>query len=484
MQRLASGIYSDDTVRTPEEVVEREWRTIVGKVMPGTVVTYANAFTGQPDQGELNVSHPRRRPLLLPGLTIRPDMGGRRDPDDIPYGDGIFLASPTRGLIDNSEDHPGRPSTRVRKLSRGQLHDQVVDFVNGTTPDRVDRLLQDVRARAPKKVAEGISVVIAAARAQINTVDTPSRAMRAAQIGEGYDRTRVARFATFIDAITTLAPVTRHDINQIATSTIPFWESYFSNYIEGTEFRVDEAADIIYAGADHGRPEDAHDISGTFQVVSSADMRVEPRDADEFLDHLRHRHATMMKARPNTSPGQWKERANRAGASEFVAPELVQGTLRAGWEEGQRILDPFGKAVYVQFLVSEVHPFTDGNGRSSRVAMNNILVASGQHRVIVPTILRLDYLSALRRATHDGGPDALFRVFDHAQHWVSRGDWSSVDSGLTYCHDTNALVEASTAEQERLHLVVPRWSALPPPPKPNAAPPDPPARDAPGASAV
>lgn len=462
LQRLVNGIYSDDTARTPEEVVQREWRAIVGKVMPGSVVTYANAFTGHPDEGELNVSHPRRRPLLLPGLTVRPDMVGRQDPDDIPYGDGIFLASPARGLIDNSEDHPGRPTTRVRKLSRSQLHDHVVELVNSTTPDRLDRLLLDIRTRAPQKVAEGIAVFVAAARAQVKTVATSSRALRAAQRGEGYDRARVAMFTRIADALTSLGLVSRRDIDSRATSTIPFWESYFSNYIEGTEFRVDEAAAIVYSGADHGRPEDAHDIAGTFEVVAAADMRVEPVDADEFLDLLRRRHAAMMGARPNTNPGQWKERANRAGSSEFVAPDLVPGTLRAGWEEGQRIRDPFGRAVHIQFVVSEVHPFTDGNGRSSRVAMNNVLVAAGQHRIIVPTILRLDYLSALRRTSNDGGPDALFRVFDHAQHWVSRGDWSSVDSGLTYCRSTNALVEASVAEQERLHLEVPRWSALPP----------------------
>ena len=86
LQRVAPGLYSDDTTHTPEEVVAHEWRAILTKALPGAVVTYANAFTGLPAGGELNVSHTRRNPLQLPGLAIRPDMAGRRDPDDIPIG--------------------------------------------------------------------------------------------------------------------------------------------------------------------------------------------------------------------------------------------------------------------------------------------------------------------------------------------------------------------------------------------------------------
>ena len=39
------------------------------------------------------------------------------------------------------------------------------------------------------------------------------------------------------------------------------FESYFSNFIEGTEFEVGEAYDIIYEGViPRERPDDAHDI--------------------------------------------------------------------------------------------------------------------------------------------------------------------------------------------------------------------------------
>lgn len=49
-----------------------------------------------------------------------------------------------------------------------------------------------------------------------------------------------------------------------------FFESYFSNYIEGTEFEIDEAKKIIETG--HPlltRQDDSHDILGTYRIVSS-----------------------------------------------------------------------------------------------------------------------------------------------------------------------------------------------------------------------
>lgn len=459
LQRVATGIYSEDTDRSPEEIVARDWRAIVATVMPDAVISYASAFTSLPHHGELDVAHTRRTPLLLPGLTVRSDGVGRRDDDDIPLGGGLFTASVARALIDNSEDHPGRPNRKVTRLTREQLHDQVVTLVQEMAPRRVDAIVDQVRRRAAPAVGAGIAAFVAAARAEVDTVPTTSRAMSAAQRAEGYDRQRLDVFRQVIGRLLELAPIRRLDGVPAVSRYLPFFEAYFSNYIEGTEFTIAEAESVVFDGVDLGRPEDAHDVVGTWKVADSPDMRVPVADADDFLERLLARHATMMGGRPAALPGRWKYRANRVGSTEFVAPDLVPGTLRAGWDEGQALTDPFQRAAYIMFVVSETHPFLDGNGRSARLAMNNELAPNGLHRVVIPVILRLDYLSALRRVTHYANPDALHRVLDHAQHWVQRGDWSSVAAGADYLNRTNALLDAREAEERRLHLEVPRWSA-------------------------
>src|SRR5207245_11610100 len=86
---------------------------------------------------------------------------------------------------------------------------------------------------------------------------------------------------------------------------LPFFEAYFSNFIEGTEFAVDEAADIVFKGhIPKARPEDAHDVLGTWKVVSDEhEMSRLPRDLTELVALLKSRHARIMEGRPDKGPG-------------------------------------------------------------------------------------------------------------------------------------------------------------------------------------
>jgi len=68
-----------------------------------------------------------------------------------------------------------------------------------------------------------------------------------------------------------------------------------------------------------------------------------------------------------------------------LSRDLVRGTLARGYEFMQGLPEPFQRAVYIIVLVSEVHPFVDGNGRLARIMMNAELVAGKQERIINPT---------------------------------------------------------------------------------------------------
>lgn len=48
-----------------------------------------------------------------------------------------------------------------------------------------------------------------------------------------------------------------------------------------------------------------------------------------------------------------------------------------------------------------IHPFKDGNGRVARLIMNLVLIQDGYLPVIVPPVLRRDYVSLLERAHED-----------------------------------------------------------------------------------
>jgi len=51
--------------------------------------------------------------------------------------------------------------------------------------------------------------------------------------------------------------------------------------------------------------------------------------------------------------------------------------------------------------------------------MNAELVAAGEERIIIPTVYRANYLSALKALSQAGRPEPLIRVLDYAQKWTA-----------------------------------------------------------------
>ena len=196
-----------------------------------------------------------------------------------------------------------------------------------------------------------------------------------------------------------------------------FFEAYFSNYIEGTTFEVDEAEQIIFdKKIPANRTEDAHDVAWTFAIVSDqGEMRRTPNELEELIQLLRARHETMMAQRPDAEPGRFKTKPNHAGDTWFVHPDYVRGTLRKGWELYRGLEPGLPRAIFIAFVVSDVHPFVDGNGRISRIMMNAELVSVGQSTIIIPTVFRDDYLQALRALSRRNRPAPLVQALIKAQ---------------------------------------------------------------------
>jgi Fic family protein len=133
----------------------------------------------------------------------------------------------------------------------------------------------------------------------------------------------------------------------------------------------------------------------------------------------------------------------------------VAGTLRRGFDIGQELVGPFERAAYTMFLVAEVHPFEDGNGRIARIMMNAELVAAGEVRIIVPIVYRANYLSALRGATHNGNYRALIRTLSFARKYTARVDFSDRATAEADLERTNAFLDAQQAEADGIRLSLP-----------------------------
>lgn len=432
IRRLGGRLYTTDTTSPVEVVVRRNVWRIVGLLYPGAVVADRTAVTMEPaEDGSVFVVADRERETVLPGLRVRPRRGPGPVDGDTPWvGEPLCMSSRARAFLDNA-----RPSRRrsgvARTLSPAELEEALDDYARRGGPDALNRLRDDARAIAGPLGATGelttLDTLIGALQGTRRRALATSRG-RARRRGEPYDPQRVGLLRGLHDYLIAQPPRLVAADPATDTRALAFIEAYFSNFIEGTEFTLEEAEDIVFAGAiPASRPTDAHDILGTYRLVSDpVESRRVPASAADLIELLTSQHAALLSERPEARPGVFKDRANQAGGTVFVAPDLVEGTLTEGWRFYSGLPGGFARATFAMFLVSEVHPFTDGNGRLARVLMNSELSAAGLQRIVVTTRLRDGYLSGLRAMTLHGWANTLTYVLGRLQDETRTLDLRSV----------------------------------------------------------
>ena len=457
--RLATGIYTSDVTSDPAVVVRREWHTIVGRMFPRAVITDRSAVTGGPVDGLLYLAYDGRgRQAELPGVTVLARPGAGPLDGDIALPGGLYQAGKGRALAENTRPSRSRNGRTRRTLDRAELGDWIDRLCQIDGVQRLAEYREQAEhvADAVGAPTEGIGRLSQMIGAALGTqqVRTPSKALTARQILLPYDQDRMRRFDRLIAGLRQSAPQNRpaRELRDAQYTYLPFFEAYFSNFIEGTEFELDEAIAVVYESKHiPGRGDDSHDLLGTYKVVSDLnEMTTLASTADEFLQLLRSRHAIILGGRPGKRPGFFKESPNRAGDTLFVLPGLVAGTLRAGWERISELDTPFERAIYVMFLVSEVHPFDDGNGRIARVMMNTELIAGMQSRIIIPTVFRDDYLGGLRRMTRQDDPSVLIKSLRYGHDYTARINFSDLARATDILRATNAFNEPDS--EQRLTL--------------------------------
>jgi Fic/DOC family protein len=459
LRRLARSLYTWNLDEPAERLIRRRWMDVAALYFPGAVIVDRSAVEGRPaDDGSLFLdagpSYTTDRSVPLPGLTFRPRRGPGPLGGDMPFG-GLHRSSQARTALENMR--PSRARSGVaRTLSRVEL-EQWLDRLAVTRGEEELGLIRDeARELAPQLGLEReLGALDELIGGMLGTRDAPlsSRVGRARGARSPFDAARVELFSRLHGELAEyIAPMRPEPADP--QRVFAFFEAYFSNFIEGTEFEVEEAERIVFEGAIPAeRPEDAHDVLGTFAVVTDAAMRARvPESADDLLAILMELNRRILEGRPGMSPGAFKTRANRAGNTTFVAPDLVVGTLKEGWAFYETLEPGFARAVFATYLVSEVHPFTDGNGRVARALLNQELSAAGECRVAIPLAYRSDYLGALRAMSRRGSAAPLPRMVDRAQRWASLVDWSDMDAAVRQLEATNALVPPDEAEAEGILL--------------------------------
>lgn len=454
LRKLGSRLYTRNLETEPETLIRRNWYFLIPAYYPDGIIADRTALENKPaSDGSVFLISSKAREVELPGLILRPRKGSKALDSDKKFIGGARLSSTARAYLENMASSRARSNRVSRTLSAQEIEERLDARLRQQGEDALNRLRDEARDIAPKlgleKEYEKLSRLIGAL---LGTRDTKlkSDVAQARAAGQPFDPDRLTLFEALFSALREMVPTERSapDRDPGGSANLAFFEAYFSNFIEGTEFSVDEARKIVFEGEiPAGRPADAHDVLGTFRVVS--DVRALsrlPRNFDAYVELLRARHARIMEGRPDKNPGTFKTQENRAGSTIFVAPDMVIGTLEKGFQFTQALSEPFQRAVFTMFVVSEVHPFADGNGRVARVMMNAELVAAAEERIIIPTAYRTDYLGALKAISRNGHSDPLIRMLDYAQRYTHSIDWSTLDLARAMLDETNAFAVGEEAK--------------------------------------
>ena len=457
--RLHRGVWTADLSSPTDEIIAANVWKLVARFIPDAVIVDRSAASGgRIDGGVVTVATDERTtPLALPGVVVlvRPRVAHATD---LPWTNSLTVSSPGRTIVDNLAPSRARGHT-ARTLSLSELQNWLADksiAYGGRLAGLLESALNIAREWGLDDRAEEVRQLFDEAEGRKPMRRGANAFARSITDGTGWD---VRRLAIFESA---RAQVGRYELPLLpppaTDGELPFYEAYFSNYIEGTEFSIDDARTIVETQRPPiRRPADGHDIIGTHRcVVDPLGRASTSTDVDQLEDIMRSRHRTIMVGRPEIGPGEFKDENNRVGAVTFVNPNLVSGTLRHAFAGLEKIPAGFPRAVYMMFVVAEIHPFTDGNGRIARLMMNAELSSVGACRIVVPTVLRNEYISGLRRAsTSDGDTSALAEVLRHAWAWTAAMPWENRAATDGQLAATNALVDSVDADEQGLHLALP-----------------------------
>ena len=418
LRKIAPRIYSPNFTDSPEAIVRRNLFAILGKLYPGSILSHRTALEFKPtSSGHIFLTYTYTKKISLPGITIRFLQGHGPIEGDNPISGELYASQLERALLENMEVSR-QPGPESKTIPLAQLEERLEQVIRVKGEAGLNELRDKTMGIAEKlgmqKEFEKLNKLISAL---LNTqpskiLSSPVAVARA--FGNPYDPARLPLFEKLFIELKQkeFAALPEKNTTNQSFRNFAFFEAYFSNYIEGTEFELEYAKKIIETETQMpNREEDSHDVLGTYKLVSNREeMNITPGKPEELLEILLYRHKVLMNARTSKKPGQFKDKNNRAGDTHFVDHTLVKGTLIKGFDFYQALANPFSKAAYMMFLISEVHPFLDGNGRTARVMMNAELVKQGQSKIIIPTVYRDDYMMALRQLTRQQDPSPYARM--------------------------------------------------------------------------
>jgi Fic family protein len=222
--------------------------------------------------------------------------------------------------------------------------------------------------------------------------------------------TRFAEIDRLKSLLDSLRPLPEHTVRTLHEQQVLEW-TYHSNAIEGNTLTLKETKVVLEGITIGGKPLREHfEVINHKEAIDYVEAIVQNQEGlSEW--QIKSIHHLVLKNIDDRNAGQYRQENVVIAGAEHLPPDYIKvPEAMAGliaWYRGSSELHPVECAARLHVDFVGIHPFVDGNGRTSRLLMNFELMRRGFLPVIIPVENRLAYYDALDTA-HTRGDYGLF----------------------------------------------------------------------------
>ena len=266
---------------------------------------------------------------------------------------------------------------------------------------RIRQLLQDGRIEGAVKVGNSWNIPIDADKPVDKRIIKPDDNKFIIDLDDNYFD-EVDRLKKELDS---KRPIPKETLKSLRESINLEW-TYNSNGIEGNTLTLRETQVVLEGITVGGKSIKEHleAINHEKAILFLDDLVKDNEPISEW--NIKNIHQLILKDINNENAGRYrKENVTIKGATHIPPdylklPELMEKLILTynTWNEYHPII----QAALLHGELVKIHPFVDGNGRTSRLLMNLDLMNNGYNPVIIKKESRLKYYEALDKAHTTG----------------------------------------------------------------------------------
>src|SRR3989338_494297 len=216
--------------------------------------------------------------------------------------------------------------------------------------------------------------------------------------------------------------------------------TYTSNAIEGNTLTRAETAFVVEKGLTvQGKSLTEHlEATNHAEALDYVKTLISQKRQDITENDILDIHRLILNKIEADNAGRYRTQHARLTESDVVLPnpvkipDLMQEFMR--WLVSVNSDHIVKIAADAHYKLVSIHPFSDGNGRTSRLLMNLILMQEGYPPAIIRKEDRLAYINSLEKAQKGGGLDDFYNLI-----------YGAVDGSL------NIYLEALEPESQRFY---------------------------------